>query len=867
MCAAAGLAFAAPVWAGPTTTGSADDARLQQEIARAVRDLGSDSWRVREEATRRLWSIGRPAEAALRRAAESADPEVRFRANTILEKFRYGIYPDTPKEVLKLIEDYRGAAPSARVNFARLLIDKGIHGCRALLCLAKAEEDEKLRRRLFEQVHRNVGRVVPVLLAEEDFAEAEMLLEAAASSGAEFAMRNYAAYHLIRGRLDQAVARCQAEARSDPAAARQLTFLYRARGELEKARAAAKASGDQGLLKSVLYELGDWKALAEMHARELAGGKQDIESLGFLAAYHRLAGNARPFEDAIARIKALNGSEPGHHWHQAEALLVNERFDEALDFLLAKKMYSPAFRLLCAQLRFDRALGLVNQARAEKHAESFSLAAGAARRWAALGENDKARRMLEELAGQARLDAKPSLSYELIQAEVALDMKQEALRHCAEALASLKGDDSPSSLLSAVFPGVRFSMESWWKLLRGAFPDEDCAETLSRLKDLVEKKTPEKELARLAEFVAGQDKTPASGRRHWLDLIAGACQESGYDELALELRWRCVELEASEFTIERLADALAKVKRWAEAAEQYRIAWKSGQNRPFHAYLAGAALTRAGRKAEGKQLMELAVLLPLADQTSRYNLAFEAARRGHQAEADRQYDLIVRTGEPASYEIGECLRSELYRLALGRQDYFRAAACAERGRLPCLSLSTGMSDPAGYLVVSARIHGALARGHLRAGRVAEGLQEAQLCHAALPGDTDVAITLVSDLDRLKRGKEADALFSRYFDRLEKVCREYPNAAGYRNRAAWLAARCRRRLDRAAKLAERAVELAGDNPAYLDTLAEIHFQRRDRGGALRLIKRCIELDAERPYYRGQLKRFQAGDPATDPPAEQ
>ena len=48
---------------------------LEEEIQKAIRQLGDDSFHVREKATNFLWSAGRAAEPALRQAQESDDRE------------------------------------------------------------------------------------------------------------------------------------------------------------------------------------------------------------------------------------------------------------------------------------------------------------------------------------------------------------------------------------------------------------------------------------------------------------------------------------------------------------------------------------------------------------------------------------------------------------------------------------------------------------------------------------------------------------------------------------------------------------------------------------------------------------------------
>src|SRR5262249_42670500 len=77
------------------------------DIARAIRELGDDSFAVRERASRFLYGAGRAAEAALVTARTSADREVSSRADAILEQFKWGLYPDTGADLQKLIREYQ----------------------------------------------------------------------------------------------------------------------------------------------------------------------------------------------------------------------------------------------------------------------------------------------------------------------------------------------------------------------------------------------------------------------------------------------------------------------------------------------------------------------------------------------------------------------------------------------------------------------------------------------------------------------------------------------------------------------------------------------------------------------------------------
>lgn len=60
-----------------------DDSKAK--IDKWIADLGSEDFEAREKATSELKKIGKPAAEALRKAAESSDPEVKMRAKSILE--------------------------------------------------------------------------------------------------------------------------------------------------------------------------------------------------------------------------------------------------------------------------------------------------------------------------------------------------------------------------------------------------------------------------------------------------------------------------------------------------------------------------------------------------------------------------------------------------------------------------------------------------------------------------------------------------------------------------------------------------------------------------------------------------------------
>jgi tetratricopeptide (TPR) repeat protein len=176
------------------------------------------------------------------------------------------------------------------------------------------------------------------------------------------------------------------------------------------------------------------------------------------------------------------------------------------------------------------------------------------------------------------------------------------------------------------------------------------------------------------------------------------------------------------------------------------------------------------------------------------------------------------------------------------------------------------TQPKAYLVVPYWAHFYRARALLGAGRLDEARRHIARCQAIMPGDVDLAIYLMPELEKHGLKKEAEELFRQSEAHYTRLCTDYPKSPAWHNTLAWLDARCHRELDRALAHAKEAARLDPKNAGLLDTLAEVHFQRGDRARAVALMKRCIELDPGKEYFRKQLARFETGNPRADVPAE-
>lgn len=862
----AGLLGAVPAAATPTA----------EEIERKVQELGDAAFVVREAASEFLWKAGRAAEPALQKALHSGDAEIIHRARELLDKFKWGIYPDTPPNIIDLIDRYRAADATNRQQVIQELMRLGSSGYATLLKIAAAEDDANLRRLLHRRLAEEAGTLTASLLLEGNLGAVEELLELGLDTDSERAHCNYAAFLLLQGRLDAKIPtfRAKAEQPQGHRAAMTLLYLYRAKGDLAGVRWAAERANNEALLQGILYEQRDWKALAKQATLLGPNGEvlSDIEQLGYRAAYQRLAGATNAFESTVAEIiKTADrvSNDSNTPWYAARVLLINTRPDEALAVLKQYRNPLPAFEILSAQLKYQQAMDVVKAARADDaQTDLFWLELRQARTLYQLGEKDTALQLFNKLTEQLRADRGNVAGFvNLIEAQMRVGMTEQAFDNAAWMLPFFTAGRDPSALLNHLFAKKGNTAAVWWKALEAKFPQQDSATRLKRLRQLMAGSVPVAELRPLLQLAeeAMTDRLPAEDEP-WLQAIAEIAQRGGLGAEALSYYEKAAQVNGTASGWRRLGDALLDLRLYKQAAERYRQAWDADTSQPAILYLRGYALQQAGHDLEGRKLMTLARQLPLADEAQRHAMADLLAQRGLHDAALREYQFILNTALLDSWYLDDA-RRRLAQDATQRKDHLRAADLYELFLLRCLTTNRSFVDNSAYLIVPHMVHRNRARGLLAAGKLDEALREVRTCQALLPGDVQLPILLMPELLKADRAKEAAEIFDAAARTLEKLCQDYPNSAWAFNSRAWLSACCRHDLDTGLAHARKAVALSPKNAGYMDTLAEVLFQKGDTRQAIDLMKQCIALEPDKEYFHKQLARFEKGDNTIPVPDEE
>jgi tetratricopeptide (TPR) repeat protein len=910
LCAAA-LVLAGTAPAGPTSKGPAPE-----QIRQAIDELASPRFAVRERASKVLWEAGRAAEADLRAAAKSTDEETANRAKAILEKFDWGLYPDTPADVAGLIEKFRAGNPDAQQQKATRkqvvgeLMRMKPSRFDVLRKVVAHEQDEESRKELYADMAGQAREAVPGLIVAGQLDEADDLLEICLAPNNSPSLGDYATFQYLRNRVPRAIARMEELRKKGPAADVQrateaLVYLHRVKQDWAAAKALADAAKNPELQNDLAWEASDWKRLAERPGTGAAG---DTEDRGARAAYYRLAGNKAKYDEIIGDLrKDLMGVEgdDAAAYELAYALLLNGEGGAAIEVLKGrhKRGSDLVFDLLCAQLRFKEAFAYADATKKELDAdpqaepERQQLAIRRGKVLAALGDRDGATQIFRGVL-EASLNAGDDRNAIDVVKAVARsgmrDLAADCAARCLQSLHTNMRGGEEVLVLSPVFEERTVTVAVWWRALRADKPDADPTATMARVREFVDGKADRTKADRLAELIAGLNETKLQpgGRPIGNSVVFGVSPAQA--DYATAEAYRSVRAadKAEEFykkaanakpaDVDRArrliddltdleddggvvpvhypflmgyADFLAAAKRWKEAAAMYRKAWDAAPDQALPLFLCGNATKLAGDQKEGARLMELAHWVPLGNEVQRVKFSEDLGKRGFDADSRKEMELVLATGWFRSYMVGN-VQLRMARIRARQGDYATAAKMYEKDVVSLLrNPLVFFVNAKAYLTVPELARTYRARALLAAGRIDEALAEARAGLAVLPGNIELGLGFVPDLDKAGRKKEADEIYEKIKAAYEAALRDYGNSADLRNSLAWTMVNCNRDLDEALTHAKKAVEVAPKTAGYIDTLAEVYFRRKDRSKALVLMKQCATLEPTNPYFRKQLERFE------------
>ncbi|MCA9175317.1 MAG: hypothetical protein KDB14_12610 [Planctomycetales bacterium] len=826
------------------------------EIRALVTQLSSDRFLDRERAAHALWSAGQaaiePLQLLVRRGG---DREAVARAEELLELLRYGVTPDTPPELRQQVEQFRKGNRAVRQQVLQEVHDRG--DLELMVRLIGSVQPEAEQDAVLQAAEPLLVGAVRREMFQGNWGRAESLLETV--SRTERGRRHWLAFHLARGTLPAQLQTWLAKPADTPGRAVTLSLLQRANGNLEESLKWAKLANDPFLVDSLLIELERWEELSDRGEITVApSALSTTEQFGFMSLIHQWAGRPERqrevVEKALAMAKGTNGNE---QFAAIEVVLVNERQQEGLALLKANSALK-AFFLYSNRSQYAEALELAEVAEPTEQA----CAARLRRTVEAIREGGKDRTdlaMAIELAlladslgwkklsdetfdslGEVAKDA--SLRYTVLSGMVRSGRRAMAFRHAESTRfrTTLFGDRSTEATI-------------WMEVLRGLDPEAPLEQIWQRIDDALEGRGEAPEWLDWESLERTARGRPA-GDLWWTMALAAAARA---DTARADRYFRGATDKNYLAAWRDYGDFLREQKQCAAAAEAYA---RSAKNKLSAAdtYLAGACWKRAGEVKRGEELCELGLLLPLgeghremgAELSDREETegALEAWRRDLRTLAPRDTDHFN-----AALQLGD---------ALAEQDAATSARMWRRQLLNIMKGGVTFTSTVSYLRLPCMILRQDARVAVARGDLEQAKRCLARCAALMPHRITVPEELVPELRRAGHAELSDWLYEVYREQMQQAVDKYPHCALLLNNFAWMAARCHRDLEAAKGHSQRAVSLEPDSATYLDTLAEIEYRLGSRDEALRLMRKCLELDPKEPHFRRQLQRFEANRKADE-----
>lgn len=868
----------------------------KQEIDAAVSRLGSRKFAEREAATSLLWRAGEAASPALERAVAGKDPEASRRAREILERMRIGLSPDTPPAAAALIQKFLEARKrKSREEMERHCFELCKLGqFDAVFALLAPLRDEPEMGGVTYQVQRRVRRLMAEALVARDDRTVRKLLGGSHRIGkTNLATRDYAAFLVARGEaepmMNALAAKPPRELRPEERRLATTLLMWHDRLPETDAIVAVDKKGLADLALELELRSENWPALL---ARAKADGFHSGQAPHYTLTFAKLAGDHASYEKAAAAIREDADAQPDYRWNCAKSFLMSEAWQDA-DAML-KPMEPNYYAHLVDRGEFARAFAAAKlprdpadyaawfKLRAE-HLAVFgsngyahaNLGLRLARTCRTLGEDEAAAALLDAMSAAAR-GKKPvcrpgSVIGLLIQFGRRVEAERLAIEH-------LRDEQLTYENLKKLYPDDVERLNGLAHVVRKNFPDDDNATFWKKLQELRTPNTPTAQAILPTKAAVEYAKSVAQKAKWYYDVaqihaLAKLCAERGEIIAAIDILE--AEIRAADTAPDRKEDdtnhhqqiaALRVVGEiqaaagdWRAAAAAYERAWRREPMRPQALFLKGRALVRAGEREAGEQAMESARLLPLGDSDIRGEFAYDLSRLKLTDEAAAQYASLSRYGpiNPSQWYISNAVQEVAKRI--GDREPLRASRLLRFVVADCLGSHTGVTDfETACPELMREFHCFRAAAMLRERRFDEALAETTAAQAAQPINAEPFEAIVMEFDRLGRRDDADRVFRTTYDRLAAIARDYPRSAEFRNRAAWFAARCNRRLDDALTLAQEAVRLRPIAGAYLDTLAEVYFRRGDRAQAIAWSTQAVKLDPKNKALQDQFRRFSTAE---------
>ena len=844
----------------------------QAQVKKWIDELGDADFTTRENAHKNLWKAGNDAEEQLKVALKGDDAEIRKRSLELLEKFKWGIYHDSPIAIIDLIQAYQSGTLQDKEKSIAKLIEMGGLGVKSVIKIINAEEQEEVRNSVLSYASKSVSKVIPYLIEKNEFKFLDQILQMMLENRAEGVFSNYAVYAILSSSTDKIInelSKNKPPKISDEINKEILAYLYRSKGEHNDALKFAKESKNPELYTQLALEASKWKVVLDTDhfPDDLLLGK-----LGYKLAMYRLINEKTEFDGAKKTLveiaeeltgKDKNGVESTEQLFQAAKIaLLNYMVPEGIDCLLKNKKRMMVAEIYASRFEFDKIKSLIEEAKNENAKDVPSLEIHWAKILYGLGEKEQALKILDQYSSRIADKSEGEWPLKLVNAWILIKKKDRALDDAASYLQKIEHREASGRMLNKMFGDDSEFYDPLFRFFFKKKSTETAQGVIKQINDLHDKKLESKVVVKLVDDLLEYASTVTAEESVSLKNAAGAIlKKYSLDEKLKEL----ADKFGSETILLSLADLYAEKKEWVKARDAFKVAWDKDKSKSIIAFMISKMEENIGDKTQASKWKDLATWSPLGNEQVRLDFAYALGKRNYMDDALIQFDLVSKTGEPGSYSVGASSRALASRL-IEKKSFEKAADGYELAMLRCMTPFVSFTQSQAYVNVPSLIARLRCRSAIETGDFDKVDSFAAKAFDLQPGEVELPILVYQPLIAKGKKELADKIFASAKKTIQKVGDDYPNCAWAHNSAAWLSACCKSDLIWGLNQAEMAVKLDGKSAAHLDTLAEVLFQLKRQKEAEEAQTKAVALEPTKIYYKKQLKRIQNGDPSVDRPEE-
>ena len=844
----------------------------QAQVKKWIDELGDADFTTRENAHKNLWKAGSDAEEQLKVALKGDDAEIRKRSLELLEKFKWGIYHDSPIAIIDLIQAYQSGTLQDKEKSIAKLIEMGGLGVKSVIKIINAEEQEEVRNSVLSYASKSVSKVIPYLIEKNEFKFLDQILQMMLENRAEGVFSNYAVYAILSASTDKIInqlSKNKPPKISDEINKEILAYLYRSKGEHNDALKFAKESKNPELYTQLALEASKWKVVLDTDhfPDDLLLGK-----LGYKLAMYRLANEKTEFDGAKKTLmeiaeeltgKDKNGVESTEQLFQAAKIaLLNYMVPEGIDSLLKNKKRMMVAEIYASRFEFDKIKSLIEEAKTENAKDVPALEIHWAKILYGLGEKEQALKILDQYSSRIADKSEGDWPLKLVHAWILIKKRDRALDDAASYLQKIEHREASGRMLNKMFGDDSEFYDPLFRFFFKKKNTETALAVIKQINDLHDKKLDSKAVLKLVDDLLEYASTVTAEESVSLKNAAGAIlKKYGLDEKLKEL----ADKFGSETILLSLADLYAEKKEWAKARDSFKVAWDKDKSKSIIAFMIAKMEENIGDKAQASKWKDLSTWAPLGNEQVRLDFAYALGKRNYVDDALIQFDLVSKTGEPGSYSVGASSRALASRL-IEKKSFEKAADGYELAMLRCMTPFVSFTQSQAYVNVPSLIARLRCRSAIDTGDFDKVDSFASKAFDLQPGEVELPILVYQPLIAKGKKELANKIFASAKKSIQKVGDDYPNCAWAHNSAAWLSACCKSDLIWGLNQAEMAIKLDGKSAAHLDTLAEVLFQLKRQKEAVEAQTKAVALEPTKIYYKKQLKRIQNGDPSVDRPEE-